>query len=476
MKGRTLTTCSGGDNRDEVGAELKTEKLELTLENSRGTTTRRCLVHQTSLTFTEQTEPIPSDLMSQIVSRTNMQLAYKRVLHNKGAAGIDGMTVDQLKQYCQEHWLDIRPKLLDGSYRPQAIRRVDIPKPGGGTRMLGIPTVLDRLIQQAILQILQPLLDPTFSEHSYGFRPGRSAHQALFKAQSYIREGYRWVVDMDLEKFFDKVNHDILMDRLYKRVQDQPLLRIIRRYLSSGMVIGGINIQRQTGMPQGGPLSPLLSNLLLDELDKELSERGHRYVRYADDCNIYVKSERAGQRVLASITRFVETRLKLTVNSKKSAVSRPWKRTFLGYSFTVHMASKLRVPKESVKRLKEKLRKVYRNGRGQRIEATTKELEPILRGWVEYFKHSEIKRAFEDLDGWVRRKMRCIYWRHWKTPKTRAYKLKAFGLTPERASCSSHNGRGPWWNSGASHMHAAITTKHLRMKGLLSLIELYRGN
>lgn len=430
--------------------------------------------HQASLAITEQTDQHSSDLMSQIVSRSNMQRAYCRVLQNKGSAGIDGISVDELKALCQSQWETVREQLLSGRYQPQAIKRVTIPKANGGTRTLGIPTVLDRLIQQAILQILQPIFDPSFSERSYGFRPNRSAHQALLRARSIIREGYRWVVDMDLEKFFDTVNHDVLMDRLYKRIADKPLLRIIRRYLSVGMLEGGVSSQRQTGMPQGGPLSPLLSNLLLDELDKELEKRGHEFVRYADDCNIYVKSERAGLRVLDSVERFLSTRLKLRVSRNKSAVSRPWKRTFLGYTFTHHYESKLKVSKQSVKRLKGKLKTIFRMGRGRRVSNTIQTMKPILRGWLEYFKYSEVKIVFEILDGWLRRKLRCIYWRQWKKPKTRERKLKQLGLLPERAWKSANNGHGPWRNAGASHMNAAIPTKMLRKQGLISLMETYQ--
>ena len=413
--------------------------------------------------------------IEEVLRRENMIRAYQRVKRNKGSAGVDGMTVDELMPYLRTHWERIKSEVLEGRYKPQPVLLVEIPKPGGrGMRRLGIPTVLDRLIQQAVLQILQPEIDPTFSESSYGFRPGRSAHDAVLRAQEHVTAGYRWVVDMDLEKFFDRVNHDILMSRLARRVKDKRILLLIRRHLQAGILEDGIVGQRVEGTPQGGPLSPLLSNVLLDDLDHELERRGHRFVRYADDCNIYVRSQRAGERVLASIEDFLEKRLRLKVNRDKSAVDRPWKRKFLGYSMTAHPEPKLRVAPESVKRFRGKVRGVLRKGRGRSIGQTAALLEPLIRGWLNYFKLAEVKAAFEQLDYWLRRRLRCILWRQWKRGKTRMRKLTHLGLDRQRAKKSAFNGRGPWWNAGASHMNHAVTTQYLRSVGLLSLIEEHR--
>ena len=414
-------------------------------------------------------------LIDQVVSRPNLIRAYERVVRNKGAAGVDGITVDDLMPYCREHWSRIREELLNGTYQPQPVRRVEIPKPGGkGMRILGIPTVLDRLIQQALLQILQPIFDPTFSDASFGFRPGRSTHQAVRRARDHIAAGYRWTVDMDLEKFFDRVNHDVLMSRVARRVKDKKVLLLIRRFLRAGMMEGGLVSPRAEGTPQGGPLSPLLSNVLLDELDKDLERRGHRFVRYADDCNIYVRSKRAGDRVLDSVERFVTKRLRLRVNRDKSAVGRPWNRKFLGYTVTVHRRPKLKVAPQSVKRLKAKLRPMLRRGRGQNLGHVVQSLTRVLRGWVAYYKLAEVKASFEWLDQWLRRKLRCILWRQWKRHRTQFKELCRRGLDHERARRSAWNGRGPWYNAGASHMNHAVPTSELRGLGLVSLTEEYR--
>ena len=413
-------------------------------------------------------------LMEEIVSRVNMMAAYHRVMANKGAAGIDRMTVEQLQPYLKEHWPRIREELLEGRYRPQPVRGVEIPKPGGGMRQLGIPTVVDRLIQQAMHQVLMPLFDPGFSKGSYGFRPGRSAHGAVLAARAHVAEGRRFVVDLDLEKFFDRVNHDVLMARVARRVADQRVLRVIRRYLRAGLMTGGITTARSEGTPQGGPLSPLLSNILLDDLDKELERRGHAFCRYADDCNIYVRTRRAGERVMASITRFLTERLRLKVNTAKSAVDRPWVRTFLGYTMTAHQQPRLRVAAKSVKRLRSKLRTTLRQGRGRTLATTVRTLTPILRGWLQYFRLAEAKGVFEELDGWMRRKLRCVLWRQWKRPRTRRKRLMQRGLDPERAWRSASNGRGPWWNAGASHMNDAYRAAFFVQLGLPSLIGLHR--
>lgn len=414
-------------------------------------------------------------LMEEVVRRENLLAAYERVRSNHGAPGIDGMTVEELADFCRRHWERVREELLGGTYAPQPVRRVDIPKPDGkGVRTLGIPTVLDRLIQQALSQVLTPIFDPTFSEASFGFRPGRSTHGAVVQAREHMAAGYRWVVDLDLEKFFDRVNHDVLMARVAKRVADKRVLLLIRRFLQAGVMEGGLVSPREEGTPQGGPLSPLLSNVLLDELDKELEQRGHRFVRYADDCNVYVKSKAAGERVMASLERFLRERLRLTVNRDKSAVARPWERKFLGYTVTTNHRPRLKVSPKSLARLKAKLRPILRRGRGRNLAGVVEELNRVTRGWVAYFRLVDVKASFEELDAWIRRKLRCIVWRQWKTAPTRLRELRRRGLDPVRASASAYNGRGPWWNAGASPMNEAIPTAALRRLGLASLLDEHR--
>jgi RNA-directed DNA polymerase len=417
--------------------------------------------------------PEAEQLLEAVVERENMWLALKQVERNRGAAGVDNMPVEQLGAYLREHWLRIKEELLAGDYQPLPVRKVEIPKLGGqGMRMLGIPTVIDRLIQQALQQVLSPLFEPSFSESSYGFRPQRSAQQAVLKAREYVRAGRRWVVDIDLEKFFDRVNHDVLMSRLARRIKDKRVLRLIRRYLQAGMMSNGLTTARREGTPQGGPLSPLLSNILLDELDKELEQRGHKFCRYADDCNIYVRSRSAGERVMKSLTRFLEQRLRLRVNAEKSAVARPWERKFLGYSLTWHHQSRLKVAASSVQRLKEKLREIFRRGRGRKLSRLIEEeLTPLLRGWMNYFRLAEVKGIFEELDSWIRRKLRGLIWRQWKRPHTRVKSLMQRGLAKAQALKSAMNGRGPWWNAGAAHMHAAFPKSYFDRCGLLSLLE-----
>jgi RNA-directed DNA polymerase len=412
-----------------------------------------------------------TQLMNAVVERENMIEALHRVERNKGAAGVDKMPVSELRPFLKEHWSRIKEELLRGSYQPSAVREVMIPKPGSrGVRKLGIPTVVDRLIQQALHQVLSPVFDPFFSEHSYGFRPGRSAQQAVLQAREHVSSGRRWVVDMDLEKFFDNVNHDLLMSRVSRRVGDRRILAVIRRYLQAGTMAGGKESPRQEGTPQGGPLSPLLSNILLDDLDKELERRDHKFCRYADDCNIYVRSRRAGKRVLSSLTSYLKEELKLKVNRAKSAVDRPWQRKFLGYSMTSHKQPRLKVAPASVQRLKDRLRVEFRRGRGRNLgRFITEDLRPLLKGWINYFRLAEGKRIFEELDGWVRRKLRNILWRQWKRTWTRARKLMQFGLDEVRAKRSSTNGQGPWWNSGASHMNQAISKGFFDRLGLVNL-------
>lgn len=427
-------------------------------------------VRQAGPARNEHAEVRTAVTMKEVVCRENMTRAYQRVTGNKGAPGVDGVTVDDLAPMLRSRWNSIRDELLSGTYEPSPVRKVEIPKPGGGVRMLGIPTVLDRLIQQALLQVLQPLFDPTFSESSFGFRPGRSAHQALCRAKDHLAAGHRWVVDMDLEKFFDRVNHDVLMSRLARRIEDKCILRLIRRFLRAGMLEGGLVSPRVEGTPQGGPLSPLLSNVLLDELDVELERRGHRFVRYADDCNIYVRSRRSGERVLTSIARFLTERLRLVVNRAKSAVDRPWKRKFLGYTFTWHQQPRLKVAPASLRRLRDRLRELFRRGRGRRLAATIEDMRPVLTGWMSYFRMTEVRRPIEELDQWIRRHLRCILWRHWRHPRTRARELIRRGLSPTRAWISATNGRGPWWNSGAKHLSQAVPTRDFTCLGLVSLV------
>ena len=412
--------------------------------------------------------------MEAVVERNNLWRAYERVVRNKGAGGVDGLTVSDFKAWLQQHWPSVKAALLAGDYMPMAIRKVEIPKPNGGVRTLGIPTVLDRLIQQALLQILQADFEPEFSEHSYGFRPGRNAWQAVQRAQGYIREGRRWVVDLDLEKFFDRVNHDILMSRLARKVKDERVLKLIRRYLEAGMMSDGVVSARTEGTPQGGPLSPLLSNILLTDLDRELERRGHRFCRYADDCNIYVGSEMAGQRAMAAIIGYLEQKLKLRVNHDKSAVARPWARKFLGYSFTWHKQARLKIADSSVKRLKDRVREIVVGNASCNLDKTIAALNPVLRGWTSYFRLTEVKGVLEDLDGWIRRKLRCLLWRQWKRPATRNKRLQTRGLDATRARKSASNGRGPWWNAGASHMNVAYPKHFFDVRGLVSLLNTQR--
>jgi len=422
----------------------------------------------------ERTKAGWDGLMEAVCERGNCQLAYQRVVQNKGAAGVDGITVSEFKDHLKRCWPVIKAKLLAGSYIPSLVRRVDIAKPQGGVRTLGIPTLTDRLIQQALPQVLSPIFEAEFSDSSYGFRPGRSAHQAVKAAQKYVAEGRRVVVDMDLEKFFDWVDHELLLRKLSVKIGDERVLRLIRRYLEAGMMAAGIVSPRIEGTPQGGPLSPLLSNILLTDLDRELERRHHAFCRYADDCNIYVRSLAAGQRVMASLTRFLGDRLKLTVNVAKSAVERPWRRKFLGYSLTWHATPRLRIAGSSQQRLRAKVREVLRGARGRSVGRAIEELNPVLRGWAAYFKLTETKRGLEDLDGWVRRKLRCCLWRQWKRCYTRATNLMKAGLTEERAWRSACNGRGPWWNSGASHMNQAFPKSYFDRLGLVSLLDTVR--
>ena len=416
----------------------------------------------------------PAPLMEAVIDKANMARAYRRVVANKGAPGADGMTVHQLADHLKQYWPTLRERLLAGEYHPSPVRAVEIPKPKGGTRQLGIPTVTDRLIQQALLQVLTPIFDPTFSESSYGYRPKRSAQQAVSAMKAHVTAGHRWVVDLDLEAFFDRVNHDLLMARMARRVRDKRVLRLIRRYLEAGMFQRGLVAPRRQGTPQGGPLSPLLANILLDDADKELERRGHRFCRYADDLQVYIRSRRAGERVMASLSAFLENSLRLTVNHDKSAVDRPWHRGYLGYTLTRHKLPKLTLAKASLQRLMQRVREILKRGRGRNIRRVIEELVPVLRGWASYFSLVDVKRPLEVLDQWIRRRLRCLVWRQWKRPRTRRRKLLALGLDAYRAWKSTGNGRGPWWNAGASHMNQALPRRWFDRQGLISVLDTVR--
>ncbi|XWN52084.1 group II intron reverse transcriptase/maturase [Anoxybacillus flavithermus] len=412
-------------------------------------------------------------ILNQILSRENMLLALKRVEQNKGSHGVDQMPVQNLRTHIVENWQSIKEAILKGTYEPMPVRRVEIPKPDGGVRLLGIPTVTDRLIQQAIAQVLSKIYDPMFSEHSYGFRPNRSAHDAVRKAQGYIKEGYRWVVDIDLEKFFDQVNHDRLMSTLAKRIHDKPLLKLIRKYLQSGVMIHGVVSSTEKGTPQGGPLSPLLSNIVLDELDKELEKRGHKFVRYADDCNIYVKSKRAGERTMASVRRFIERKLRLKVNEKKSAVDCPWKRKFLGFSFTDAKEPNVRIAKESLKRMKKKVREITSRRMPYPMEYRIQKLNQYVLGWCGYFALADTKSIFRKLDGWIRRRLRMCLWKNWKTPKTRVRNLIKLGVPSWKAYEWGNSRKGYWRISNSPILHKTLGNSYWNDQGLKSLQERY---
>lgn len=405
-------------------------------------------------------------LMEEVCESDNVTQALQRVCANKGSAGIDGMTVDQLPGYLVAHWPALRARLLGGTYRPQPVRRVEIPKPDGGRRRLGIPTALDRVIQQALLQVLQPAWDATFSEHSYGFRPHRSAHQAVAQAQHYIAEGSGWVVDIDLEKFFDRVNHDMLMGRVAKRVTDTRVRALIRAYLKAGVLENGLVSPTDEGTPQGGPLSPLLSNLLLDDLDRELERRGHRFVRYADDCNIYVRSERAGQRVLEGVTTFLTRRLKLRVNQAKSAVARPAARKFLGFSFTPGRAPKRRIAPKAITRFKARARSRTRRTRGVSLPQMTMELATYLRGWRGYFAFCETPSVLRDLDSWLHRRLRCVVWKQWKHGRHRYRELRRRGVAARLAATTAGSPHGPWRISRSPALSQALPGAYFASLGL----------
>jgi RNA-directed DNA polymerase len=412
-------------------------------------------------------------MMEEIVERENLKEALRRVKKNKGSAGVDGMTVNQLGDYLKQHWPAIREQLLSGTYRPKPVKRVEIPKPDGGVRRLGIPTVLDRFIQQAVMQVLQQRWDSEFSDHNYGFRPGRSAHQAVAQAQQYVAAGYGWVVDLDLEKFFDRVNHDKLMAQIAKSVDDRRLLKLIRVFLNAGVMENGLISPSVEGTPQGGPLSPLLSNIVLDELDRELERRGHRHVRYADDCNIYVRSERAGHRVMKSIKRFITQRLKLKVNETKSAVARPQERKFLGFTFTNGPETRRAIAPKALSRFKDRIREITRQAKGVSIETTVKRLATYMVGWRGYFGFCETPEVLIGLVRWVRLRLRCALWRQWKTPRRRRAALLQLGVRPQLAANTAGSGRGPWYLARAKALSVGASNAYFRSLGLPSLFENY---
>jgi RNA-directed DNA polymerase len=408
--------------------------------------------------------PATEWLMEEVCERENINKALRRVRANQGSSGIDGMTVDKLQDYLLQHWPAIREQLIAGKYKPSAVKRVTIPKPDGGERKLGVPTALDRLIQQATLQVLQPIWDSTFSDQSYGFRPGRSAHQAVAKAQEYIAGGKTVVVDMDLEKFFDRVNHDILMSRIARRVSDKRLLKLIRAYLTAGVLEDGLVSPTEEGTPQGGPLSPLLSNIMLDDLDKELEKRGHSFVRYADDCNIYVKTERAGQRVMESVKKFLTKKLKLKVNEKKSAVGKPQERKFLGFSFTWGKELKRRIAPAALKRFRTMVRELTRRSRS--IAQTVKTLAKYLTGWRGYFSFAQTPSVLGELESWIRRRLRSIIWRQWKRGKTRYKELRKRDIPPYHAAVAAGAPTGPWRMAGHATVQRAFPNAYFDSLGL----------
>ena len=413
---------------------------------------------------------ISEQWIEEVCERENCQQAWKRVKANKGSPGVDGMTVQELPEYLKQHWPAIREQLQSGTYQPQPVKRVEIPKPDGGVRKLGIPTVLDRFIQQAVMQVLQRKWDGTFSEHSYGFRPGRSAHQAVEQAQRYIAEGYRWVVDLDLEKFFDRVNHDRLMAKLAERISDQRMLKLIRAMLTAGVMENGLVGPVDEGTPQGGPLSPLLSNIVLDELDRELEQRGLRFVRYADDSNIYVRSRRAGERVMANLTRFLSQKLKLTVNQQKSAVARPWERKFLGFSFTNRRQPKRRIAPKAMDRFKERVRELTYRTRGVSIERMAGDLTQYLRGWLGYFGKCETPSVLQGLEEWTRRRLRSAIWKQWKRGSKRFAELRKRKVGKDLAAQTAGSAHGPWRLADSPGLHIALPNAYFDSLGIPRLI------
>ena len=438
-----------------VLAFTEMSRSEAPRDSAEGTETLMAKREAESMANSEQ-------LMEEVCERRNCEQALARVKSNKGSAGSDGMTVEQ--------WPTIREQLLSGTYKPQPVKRVEIPKPDGGIRQLGIPTVLDRFIQQAVMQVLQRRWDQTFSAHSYGFRPGRSAHQAVTKAQQYIADGYGWVVDLDLEKFFDRVNHDKLMAKLAQRISDKRLLTLIRAFLRAGVLEGGLVSPVDEGTPQGGPLSPLLSNIVLDELDRELQQRGHRFVRYADDCNIYVRSQRAGERVMKSVSEFITKKLKLKVNEQKSAVSKPSKRKFLGFSFTWHREPKRRIAPKAIARFKQRVRELTRRTRGVKVETMVAQLSRYLTGWRGYFRFCQTPTVLRKLEEWTRRRLRSVVWKQWKSGRVRFAELTKRGVGKDLAAQTAGSAHGPWRLSNSPALTIALPNAYFASLGLTPLV------
>ena len=412
-------------------------------------------------------------LIDQLLSKDNLLMAHKKVVSNKGAPGIDKMTVEELLPYCQSNWVGIREQIANGTYLPNPVKRVEIPKTGGGTRILGIPCVIDRLILQAIHQILTPIFEKEFAEDSYGFRPNRSAHDAVKKSGEHIAKGYTWVVNIDLEKFFDRVNHDILMSKIARKVKDKLVLKLIRSFLQAGIIDNGVVVRQAEGTIQGAPLSPLLSNIMLDDLDKELERRGHKYCRYADDCNIYVKSKRAGNRVMQSIKQFLWKKLKLIINTEKSEVVRSNHHTFLGYKFYGFKSPKLGIAQKSIDRLKDKFRRSLRRWRGMNIQEVIKEINQMTQGWIVYFRLANCKNHLEKLEVWMQRHLRKIHWRQWKTDRTRFEKLLSFDVNREKAARAAWGRGGPWYSSATSAMNFALDGSYFKSIGWFGLISFY---
>jgi RNA-directed DNA polymerase len=454
------------DKRQKIQLELafaEMSKSEAPRDSAEGTETLMAKREAESMAISKQ-------LMEAVCERRNCKQALARVKRNKGSAGIDGMTVEQLPAYLKQHWPTIREQLLSGTYKPQPVKRVEIPKPDGGVRKLGIPTVLDRFIQQAVMQVLQRRWDRSFSAHSYGFRPGRSAHQAVAKAQQYIAAGYGWVVDLDLEKFFDRVNHDKLMARLARRIGDKRMLKLIRAFLRAGVLEGGLVSPIDEGTPQGGPLSPLLSNIVLDELDRELERRGHRFVRYADDCNIYVRSQRAGERVMKSVSQFITSKLKLKVNEQKSAVARPSKRKFLSFSFYGSEIVKRRIAAKAIARFKQRVRELTRRTRGVKVETMVAQLSRYLRGWRAYFGFCQTPWVLRSLESWLRRRLRAVVWKQWKRGKVRFAELYKRGVRKDLAAQTAGSAHGPWRLSNSPALNTALPNAYFASLGLTPLV------
>ena len=470
LKARTIGEVSR--ERDLMDDRRQKSQMELAFMAKRASETRRSPQGTESFAGKRGTErPAAVEaLMEEVVERENLKKALQRVKSNKGSAGVDGMTVEQLPAYLTAHWPYLRRTLLDGTYTPQPVRRVEIPKPDGGVRKLGIPTVRDRFVQQALLQVLQERFDPRFSKHSHGFRPNHSARGAVAEAQGYVAEGYVWVVDIDLEKFFDRVNHDRLMARVAYVIHDPRVLKVLWAFLTAGVLENGLVGAIDEGTPQGGPLSPLLSNIVLDELDRELERRGHRFVRYADDCNVYVRSERAGERVMASIGSFITGKLKLTLNSSKSAVARSETRKFLGFTFWTRSERVLRaISQKALERAKAKIRRLTRRKRGEALETIVAELTVYLRGWRGYYGYCETPSALRNLDSWIRRRLRCLVWKRWKHGKARFRELVRRGVHPVLAAKTAGSAQGPWPLSKSPALSKALPNTYFTSLGLFTL-------